>query len=1765
MLLSEKVLLAYCRPQWSQTSIAPALAVELTPVKKAYHSSTPIKVKKPIGTKGVRTTKVGILSDPAKDIRPMKLPSSNPTLLDEVGQLRQPISAKTRAAWLDELKDKGLRQSRRDQVKLWLAEVTMRVDMEPQLALDQVNQLLKGMNKTSPIYGPAVYDRAMMMFYCGRYNESVKAFAAILKEKPRGVDEKQVAAFYTQANACAGYHNQRAAAGITEPTHIDPLCGASGLAIALKYLKKPHGKEMVSKLTPHTGFGSNMQDLVDGAKALGLSGYCVGGPKEGLKAIFKVNGGIPIIAHVEHDHYIAVTGVTDKGVTYWCSDCGSWPGGERKLTWKQWDLMEADAYLAIAEPGSDYDKALAMIPKAAAKSQTLNLHTGSPVFAQRDLGQVQRMFQVLMGGGLLAQYPIEFICGQNPQGLQCSDCTECPTIAGLHTADPVNLANLVEEYTAPTGLDVYNPIGPSVSWRPSYNSLARTTGNGFGAGWHHPYLTTIFLKRFPGGEEEAGSASAEIIEPNSAVIGVGFNTGDIPTSGVSNSGVVQSGYPYIVKWKYDTNYGEVVEITSQSRTKYTFVPKVTSNNPNFRQFYLARTTDRMGSYITLEWTPMTFPTFNLRTNKFDGVGLSAIRDSGNQDLLTITHNSGNITSANDRYGRSVYYTVADFPGSGLNYGRHELTTVTQIVPTGTPSPPNEYEYGYTFSSNGFNPEQVPYLHTISTINPQGTGMSTATINYVGSPFVYSTVDANGVTRRFLSTIGVNTTTVETLDSASNVVGRFSVDYHSNMAWTEYRNAAGEVIVRRNFGGASPFRPTMVDVKPPTLSPSGITSNYTWDQYSNLLTSTNPKGVLTTYTRNYGNFALGELTEVQETGKTSTKLFYNQPSGTVSEIQAPIPGQVNTGNRQSTTITYDTLGNVTGVTAPGNNASSTKTVTLAYGSSPKIGQPVTVTSPGAKVTSYTYTARGQVATITDPNTLTSSNTYNIVGQTETVSLPPTGSTGSGNTQTQNIYQYPGGPLVQTNAKDESGVTVRSVDFAYGKEGELLSKTGSCEPVYMTYDEKYNTKTLKDGNNNITNYVYNLDDLPTEIRYPGYTSGSADKVIFGGYDAIGRVNTRTDGRGQVTNYQYQDELVTPGTPTLGLLEQVNYVADSTQNITMSYDNIGQVLSTTDGTGVASATYDDLGGLKTATRTYTGIAAKTATYTYYPDGSRSQMATVAGNWDYLYDIDGRPTSMTSPAGTSSIAFDNGGRIINRTLPNGTTTDYQYTAVGMLTSLVNNGPSGTHNSTFNGFTFDGVFNQLTMASSISTPSNWSGNRTWTYDAKDQLTSEISTQYTSWNHGNTFDTAGNPTTFKNNTRTYNANNQITSPGTNTYDGNGNPTTYNGTSVVYDVENRVSSYGTVQTNGYRSDGLRAWKQTSAGRTYFLYDGGNPIIEMDSSGNTTNLNVFAPDGLIARKEGSTWTYYTFDAQGNVVHKLNSSNQPTAARLLDAWGQGVETTLPRNIDPWGYNAKWGYYYDRETSLYYCQNRMYDASTGRWLNRDPIGTSGGINLYGYCGNGANGNADPSGLSKRDTGVAENGVAGVVQGIGEGITYGLAAGLGFLVLGSILTLSAPAVAVLAVAGAIMTGYAAYTAITGRDPISGEELTDRERARAGTEALIGLVSFCKLGVGWLKGRGAAGSESPGDRVARLTAEAQADYPKLAGKTQRHHPWPQYLGGPKKQGLVELDAAYHQKITNAWYKEYPKKTGPISKTQAQEAADRVYAQYPLPTGTYKVP
>ncbi|WP_240326576.1 RHS repeat-associated core domain-containing protein, partial [Pseudomonas syringae] len=73
--------------------------------------------------------------------------------------------------------------------------------------------------------------------------------------------------------------------------------------------------------------------------------------------------------------------------------------------------------------------------------------------------------------------------------------------------------------------------------------------------------------------------------------------------------------------------------------------------------------------------------------------------------------------------------------------------------------------------------------------------------------------------------------------------------------------------------------------------------------------------------------------------------------------------------------------------------------------------------------------------------------------------------------------------------------------------------------------------------------------------------------------------------------------------------------------------------------------------------------------------------------------------------------------------------------------------------------------------------------------------------------------------------------------------------------------------------------------------------------------------------------------------------------------------------------GQYFDVETGLHYNTFRYYDPEIGRFITQDPIGLSGGDNLYQYAPN-PNGWVDPWGLCKSSSGGASS--AGDVASIG-------------------------------------------------------------------------------------------------------------------------------------------------------------------------------------------
>gem|GEM_PF-2387598 len=161
------------------------------------------------------------------------------------------------------------------------------------------------------------------------------------------------------------------------------------------------------------------------------------------------------------------------------------------------------------------------------------------------------------------------------------------------------------------------------------------------------------------------------------------------------------------------------------------------------------------------------------------------------------------------------------------------------------------------------------------------------------------------------------------------------------------------------------------------------------------------------------------------------------------------------------------------------------------------------------------------------------------------------------------------------------------------------------------------------------------------------------------------------------------------------------------------------------------------------------------------------------------------------------------------------------------------------------------------------------------------------------------------------------------------------------------------------DGLRAWKQTDAGaRTYSLYDGSDPVAELDANGSIQALNTFGANGLVSRHTTATnaSVFYTFDERGNVDQRLDSSGV-LSIDLYDAFG--ARTGPAPASDPWGFGAQWGYQTDNETGLVLCTNRYYDPQQGRFVTRDPMGYGGGTNLYSYTANNPVNEVDPLGFA--------------------------------------------------------------------------------------------------------------------------------------------------------------------------------------------------------------
>jgi len=176
------------------------------------------------------------------------------------------------------------------------------------------------------------------------------------------------------------------------------------------------------------------------------------------------------------------------------------------------------------------------------------------------------------------------------------------------------------------------------------------------------------------------------------------------------------------------------------------------------------------------------------------------------------------------------------------------------------------------------------------------------------------------------------------------------------------------------------------------------------------------------------------------------------------------------------------------------------------------------------------------------------------------------------------------------------------------------------------------------------------------------------------------------------------------------------------------------------------------------------------------------------------------------------------------------------------------------------------------------------------------------------------------------------------------------TNIAYDFEGRATSIvgpGVSQSNVFNGLDTRVGSTTNSVARSFLRDGAYVTDPVLKDGAAT----YTPG--VSERRGTATTYLhsglkNADAQSSVSQAISGTRQ------YDAFGNLASTTGAWQ-GPFGYAGAFGYQEDA-TGLKLLGHRLYDASTGRFLTRDPI--KDGRNWYVYCGNDPINTSDPAGL---------------------------------------------------------------------------------------------------------------------------------------------------------------------------------------------------------------
>ncbi|MEA2067727.1 MAG: RHS repeat-associated core domain-containing protein, partial [Verrucomicrobiota bacterium] len=210
------------------------------------------------------------------------------------------------------------------------------------------------------------------------------------------------------------------------------------------------------------------------------------------------------------------------------------------------------------------------------------------------------------------------------------------------------------------------------------------------------------------------------------------------------------------------------------------------------------------------------------------------------------------------------------------------------------------------------------------------------------------------------------------------------------------------------------------------------------------------------------------------------------------------------------------------------------------------------------------------------------------------------------------------------------------------------------------------------------------------------------------------------------------------------------------------------------------------------------------------------------------------------------------------------------------------------------------------------------------------------------------------------------------YDTAGCLTNLNGVLLEWDERYRLKSVDNVE---YEYDVLtRRTSRIEGGTTnFFVYNGNQVAADLDGSGNLLRTYVWGMgiDNLLCFTDHtSSNTYYAIkDHQNTVIAMVDETGSVVESYEYDAYGQilavkdGSGNSITNQQSSIGNRYTFqGREIDWATGLYHFRARWYDPETGRWLSKDPIGISGGLNLYEAFGNNPVSYIDPFGRAPGD-----------------------------------------------------------------------------------------------------------------------------------------------------------------------------------------------------------